>query len=56
MEKALLICWLVLHPHSYLQVDTDTMEMLRAMNMGNLPGLQLAQVRESGKGNCLNTP
>lgn len=26
------------------QVDNDTMEMLRSMNMGNLPGLSLAPV------------
>lgn len=30
------------------QVDRDTMDMLRAMNMANLPGLQLQQVGPSG--------
>lgn len=29
-----------------LQVDTDTMEMLRTMNMANLPGVKLQQVGE----------
>ncbi|KAF5832101.1 component of cytosolic 80S ribosome and 40S small subunit [Dunaliella salina] len=27
---------------SAIEVDNDTMEMLKSMNMGNLPGLQLA--------------
>jgi len=32
---------------SWEQVDNDTMEMLRSMNMANLPGLQLAAVSDA---------
>lgn len=32
-------------PLTTTQVDRDTMDMLRAMNMGGLPGVSLAQVR-----------
>lgn len=28
-----------------IEVDRDTMDMLRSMNMANLPGVQVAQVR-----------
>ena len=29
---------------AHMQVDTETMDMLRTMNMANLPGVKLQQV------------
>ena len=36
------------------QVDNDTMEMLRGLNMANLPGVKVAQVRSPYLMPCLD--
>ncbi len=36
-----------------IEVDKDTMDMLKGMNMGGLPGITVQQVRSGADGMCI---